>query len=309
MSQMKSEFSVLMGEEARLDVFLSGKLENISRSQIKNLITSGNVLINGAAEKAGAKLKCGDIVEITVPEARPAEAQPEDIPLEIVFEDADIVIVNKPQGMVVHPAPGNPDGTLVNALLHHIKDLSGIGGELRPGIVHRLDKDTSGLMMAAKNDAAHTALAKMLAERKIGKTYTALVYGNIKEDDGEIITLIDRDKKDRKKMAVANTGREAVSKYRIIERFGDYTLLEIDILTGRTHQIRVHLKHIGHPVVGDTVYSKHKSPFKTNGQLLHASRLVFLHPSTGEEMEFCAPLPGYFSNVLAILQRKGSAGE
>ncbi|MGI6153881.1 MAG: RluA family pseudouridine synthase [Christensenellaceae bacterium] len=305
MDSRRNEFVVDRAGQ-RLDVFLSENMPAHTRSFIKNLIEEGCVLLNGKKVKAGAKPKPGDSITVDIPEVKEAAATPQNIPLDIVYQDEHIAVIDKPQGMVTHPAAGNPDGTLVNAVMYHIKDLSGIGGQLRPGIVHRLNKDTSGLIIIAKSDAAHNALSDMLKKREIEKTYIALVHGNIRQENGTVHTNIDRDKRDRKKMAVAAAGREAITNYRVLERFGQYTLLEVDILTGRTHQIRVHLKHIGHPVVGDALYTKQADPFSLSGQLLHAARLGFAHPVTGSEMTFTAPLPAYFEKVLEKL--RASAG-
>ncbi len=285
----------------RLDAYLAQRVEGHTRSFIKNLIDAGDITVNGAAVKSGYKPKAGDAVEIELPEPKAAEALPEDIPLEIIYEDEDIAVVNKPQGMVTHPAAGNETGTLVNAALFCIGGLSGIGGVLRPGIVHRLDKDTSGLIIIAKNDAAHGELSALIKDRKLHKVYIALCHGNLKTDSGTIVTGIDRHPRDRKKMAVSPAGREAITHYRVLKRYGKYTLVEFVIETGRTHQIRVHAKHIGHPVVGDEVYTKLKAPFKLEGQLLHAQKLGFDHPITAERMELEAPLPPHFVRVLAIL--------
>jgi len=292
-------------DNSRLDAYITSVTDGYTRSFIKNLITGGHVTVNGErAERAGLKPRDGDEITIELPDARDAAAAAQDIPLDIIYEDKDIAVINKVQGMVTHPAVGSPDGTLVNAALFHIKDLSGIGGEIRPGIVHRLDKDTSGLIVLAKNDAAHEALSVQMQERMVKKAYIALVHGNIKQDSGTIKTNIDRHPRDRKRMAVTQIGREAVTNYRVLERFGQYTLAEFEIKTGRTHQIRVHAKHIGHPVVGDPVYTKLKNPFGTRGQMLHSARLGFIHPGTGDEVEFEAPLPEYFQSILERLRRE-----
>lgn len=288
----------------RLDAYLSREMEGHTRSFIKNLIDSADITVNGGSVKSGYKPRAGDIIAIELPEPMEAEALPEDIPLDIVYEDEDIAVINKPQGMVTHPAAGNMTGTLVNAALFHIKGLSGIGGVSRPGIVHRLDKDTSGLIIIAKNDAAHGELCALIKDRKLDKTYIALCHGNIKTDSGTIVTGIDRHPRERKRMAVSPAGREAITHYRVLKRYGKYTLVEFVIETGRTHQIRVHAKHIGHPVVGDVVYTKLKDPFAISGQLLHAQKLGFQHPITGERMEMEAPLPPHFVSVLEILDRE-----
>lgn len=288
----------------RLDAYLAEQYPQFSRSFFKNLIAQEAVLLDGKAAKAGAKLKLGALITFEVPELEQTQIVAQNIPLEIVYQDADIAVVNKPQGMVTHPAPGNYEGTLVNAILYHIGDLSGINGELRPGIVHRLDKDTSGLLVIAKNDAAHHSLSDQIAKKDAKRFYYALVHGNIRSDEGAILTQIDRDPRDRKRMAVVRAGgREAETHYRVLERFAGYTLVECELKTGRTHQIRVHLKHIGHPVVGDIIYTKQKNPFGLSGQLLHAHRLVLTHPTTGKEMEFSASLPDYFKRVLEKLEK------
>ncbi len=287
----------------RLDRYLAEQNPELSRSFLKNLIEQGNILLNGKTAKAGAKLKAGDEILMEIPQAEVVEIKPEDIPLSIVYQDEDIAVINKVQGMVTHPAPGNYEGTLVGAILHHIKDLSGINGELRPGIVHRLDKDTSGLLVIAKNDQAHQSLSAQIAEKTAKRIYLALVYGNVKQDSGTIATQIGRDPRDRKKMAVTRNGREAVTHYRVLKRYEGYTLVQCELGTGRTHQIRVHLKHLGFPVVGDPVYTRQKDKFGLKGQLLHAYKLCLTHPRTGEWMEFCAPLPAYYQKVLASLKK------
>lgn len=295
------ELTVKENTEKRLDAYLTEQLSDRTRSFVKNLIIKKHVLLNGGLAKAGAKLREGDRIRVEIPAAEKVEICPQDIPINIIYQDEDIAVIDKPQGMVTHPAAGNPDGTLVNALLFHIRDLSGINGELRPGIVHRLDKDTSGLIVIAKNDAAHEELSRQIGQRTVEKTYTALVYGNVKQENGVIKTCLGRDPRDRKKMAVTPDGREAVTRYRVTKRYGDYTLLEVKIETGRTHQIRVHLKHIGHPVVGDPVYTRKKDSFGLAGQLLHSTRLKLEHPRTHQEMEFYASLPDYFERVLKSL--------
>ena len=293
----------LQGKQ-RVDAYLAEVYPQFSRSFLKKLIEQESILLNGRAVKAGNKVKAGDTIELDVPEAEEISVVPQDLPLDIVYQDHDIAVINKPQGMVTHPAPGNYKGTLVNALLYHIGDLSGINGQLRPGIVHRLDKDTSGLLIIAKNDGAHKALAEQIAQKTAQRIYLALVYGNIKDEEGTISTLLGRDVRDRKKMAVVRAGgREAVTNYRVLERYGNYTLVECRLKTGRTHQIRVHMKYIGHPVVGDPVYCRQKDPFGLSGQLLHAKRLEIIHPRTGEEMVFEAPLPAYFTEVLTQLKK------
>ena len=288
---------------ARLDVFLADKLPDISRSRIKGCIEMGMVKVRGEqVSKAGYPLKEGDLVEIAVADAVELSVEPENLPLNIVYQDSDFAVINKAQGMVTHPAAGSPDGTLVNAVLYHIKDLSGINGVLRPGIVHRLDKDTSGLILIAKNDCAHLSLTTQIAEKTAKRFYIALVDGNVKADEGVIEQPVDRNPKDRKKMAVVKDGRPAKTAYKVLERFGRYTLMEFELFTGRTHQIRVHCAYMRHPVVGDPRYGG-SNAFGLKGQLLHAARLVVNHPSTGERMEFTAPLPDYFREVLAKLRK------
>ncbi len=288
----------------RLDKYLAEKLP-LTRSHIKNAIEEGRVTLNGRPAKPGDKLRLGDIIEMTTPPPRETEVEAEDIPLDIVYEDEWMAVVNKPQGMVVHPAPGNETGTLVSALLHSVKDLSGINGEKRPGIVHRLDKDTSGLLVIAKNDEAHVALAKQIAEKSARRIYAAIVHGNIREDTLTIDKSIARSRTDRKKMAVAAGGRRAVTHVRVLERFGAFTYIEAELETGRTHQIRVHLASIQRPVAGDRVYGPKDVKLHQSGQLLHAKKLVLHHPKTGREMIFEAPLPGYFETALRKLRGEG----
>lgn len=285
---------------ARLDKYISDNSE-ISRNYASRLAEEGAVTVNG--DKAGkkTKLKAGDVIEIEIPEAEELEAKPQNIPIDIVYEDDSVIVVNKPQGMVVHPAPGNPDGTLVNGLLYHCR-LSSINGVIRPGIVHRIDKDTSGLLIVAKTNEAHESLAAQLKERKAMRKYYCIVNGNIKEDSGTINKPIGRHPIDRKKMAVIEGGREAVTHFNVLERFGQYTLVECVLETGRTHQIRVHMASIGHSIVGDPVYGAKKERFKTNGQLLHAKTIGFEHPVTGKIMEFNSELPPYFNAILNKLK-------
>ena len=288
----------------RIDVYIAEYKEELSRSRVQKLIENGLVTVNGKAVKSNYKLRKGDILEVEIPDPEPLEIEAEDIPLDIIYEDKDVVIVNKPQGMVVHPAPGHYSGTLVNALMYHCKDdLSGINGQMRPGIVHRIDKDTSGVLMIAKSDAAHNSLAQQLAVHSITRKYYAVVCGNIKEDSGTVDKPIGRSPKDRKKMAVVQGGRRAVTHYRVLERFGGkYTLIEAQLETGRTHQIRVHMASLGHPLLGDTVYGSEKQPFKLQGQVLHAKVLGFNHPSDGRYVEFESPLPEYFEKLLIKLR-------
>lgn len=292
-------------ENMRLDAYIASKKENISRTNIQRLIEEGSILVNGQKKKISYKVQTGDNIEINIPEAKETDIKAEDIPLEVVYEDSDIIVVNKPKGMVVHPANGNPDGTLVNAIMNICKgSLSGIGGEIRPGIVHRLDKDTSGLLIVAKNDLAHINMSTQIKNREVKKIYIALVKGNINENEATINMPIGRSTKDRKKMAVRKEGKEAVTHFKVLKRYGDYTLLKIKIDTGRTHQIRVHMAEIGHPVVGDMVYSKGKNEFGVEGQMLHATSLDFKHPITGKEMHLEADLPEYFKNVLNELDSR-----
>ncbi len=288
------------GAGMRLDKFLSEN-SSLSRSYAAKLASDGMVKVNGAYADKKHKLSPGDIITAELPEPEALEAEPQDIPLDIVYEDDSLIVVNKPQGMVVHPAPGNPDGTLVNGLLYHCR-LSGINGVIRPGIVHRIDKDTSGLLVVAKTDAAHEQLSAQLKERKALRQYRCIVNGNIKNDDGTIDAPIGRNPNDRKKMAVVCGGRRAVTHYRVLERFGRYTYVECTLETGRTHQIRVHMAHIGHSIVGDPVYGSKKEQFKTNGQLLHAKTIGFVHPETNELMRFDSELPGYFEEILKKLR-------
>ncbi len=283
----------------RIDIFAAENYDELSRSGLKKIIDAGGVFVNGRQIKANYKLKGGDVVTLTVPENEPLEIVPQDIPLDILYEDDDVIVINKPQGMVVHPAPGHYTDTLVNALLYHCGDsLSGINGILRPGIVHRIDKDTSGVIMAAKNNNAHRSLAQQLAEHSITRKYNAIVYNNIKEDESTVDKPLGRNPQDRKKIAVVPDGRRAVTHYRVLERLGKFTFIEAQLETGRTHQIRVHMTYIGHPLLGDTVYGPKKQPFNLNGQVLHARVLGFIHPTSGEYMEFESPLPEYFGKLL-----------
>lgn len=289
----------------RIDKFIADNSEGISRSYAAKLCAERRVLVEGKNADKKYKLKGGEMIEIDVPEPETVEVLPENIPLDIVYEDDDLIVVNKPQGMVVHPAAGNESGTLVNALMYHCGgSLSAINGVIRPGIVHRIDKDTSGLLVAAKNNEAHLFLSAQLKERKAVRKYIALVNGNIKEDRGTINKPIARHPNDRKKMAVVSGGREAVTHYNVLERYGGYTLVECILETGRTHQIRVHMASIGHSIVGDTVYGIKKEKYKLNGQLLHAKTIGFVHPSTGEMMEFTSELPDYFKEVIEKERRK-----
>lgn len=293
------------GEEGRLDKYLSDKLEDMTRSYLKKLISDDKaVLVNGNPAKPNYKLKPGDIIELAVPEPIELEIKAENIPLDIVYEDNDMLVVNKPQGMVVHPAAGNYTGTLVNALLYHCGDsLSGINGEKRPGIVYRIDKDTSGLLLVAKNDNAHQKLSSQIKEHSLTRAYKALVHGNIKQDSGRIDAPIGRHPSDRKKMTITDkNSREAVTNFRVLERYGRYTFVECILETGRTHQIRVHMSKNGHPIVGDKTYGVKKEEFNLAGQLLHAYKVGFIHPVSGEYMEFVSELPDYYMNVLDRLR-------
>lgn len=289
----------------RIDKYITESWEEeVSRSQVQLWIASGQVKVNGNPVKANYKLAEGDRLEVSVPEPAAVEIVPEDIPLDVAYEDRDVIVVNKPRGMVVHPAPGHGSGTLVNALMYHCKDLSGINGELRPGIVHRIDKDTSGLLMAAKNDKAHASLAAQLKDHSVTRRYVALVHGNVSHDQGTVDAPIGRDPQDRKMFTVIEkNSKHAVTHFAVLERFGDYTLLELQLETGRTHQIRVHMKFIGHPLVGDPMYGRNKG-IKMDGQALHAKVLGFIHPSSGEYMEFTAELPADMVELLANLRSR-----
>lgn len=292
----------------RADVFVSERA-GLTRSAVKKLADGGHLFADGVPVKAGQLLKAGAKVTVEIPAPVPIRAQPEDIPVDIVYEDEDIAVVNKPQGMTVHAGAGRTEGTLVNALLYRLHSLSGINGEIRPGIVHRIDKDTSGLLVVAKNDAAHLSLAAQIAEKSCKREYLALLEGVVREEAGHISTLIGRDPKDRLKMAVLPAGgRRAETDFFVLERFPANTLMRFVLQTGRTHQIRVHAKYMGHPVVGDPVYGYKKQRFSLNGQLLHAYRLTLTHPRTGERLAFEAPLPEYFERVLAILRRESANG-
>lgn len=289
----------------RLDVFVSESIEGYSRSYIKKIIDSGMVKINGNAKKSNYKLKAGERVEVSIPKPVKLELKAENIHLDIIYEDDHILIVNKPQNMVVHPAHGNYDGTLVNALLNHCTNLSGINGVIRPGIVHRIDKDTSGIIMVAKTNEAHMSLSQQLKEHKITREYLALLEGRVKTESGTIDAPIGRNPRDRKKMdVVSKNGKNAITHFKVLETYQSNTLIEAKLETGRTHQIRVHMAYYGHPVVGDMVYGYKKQRFKLKGQLLHAKTLGFIHPNTNEYMEFHAPLPDYFEEVLSILRKR-----
>ena len=286
---------------ARLDKAVS-ELTELSRGLANEQIKEGKILVNGQVKKAKYTVKEGDVISYEVPQVEEVTYEAEDIPLEIVYQDADVAVVNKPQGMVVHPSAGHTSGTLVNALMYHIKDLSGINGELRPGIVHRIDKDTSGLLMVAKNDAAHVALADELKAKKSLRKYWAIVHGNLPNDRGVIEAPIGRSDKDRKKQAVTAKGKPALTRFQVLERFGDYSLVELQLETGRTHQIRVHMAYIGHPVAGDEVYGPRRT-LKGRGQFLHAKTLGFTHPRTGEVIEFSVEVPEIFQKTLEQLRQ------
>lgn len=292
-------FTIEKGGE-RIDKYLSEQLEDMTRSHIQKLIKENMVRVNGMAVKSNFKLSASDQIEVEIPELKEPDILPENIPLDILYEDQDILVVNKPKGMVVHPAPGHYTGTLVNAIMYHCKDnLSGINGVMRPGIVHRIDMDTTGSLLICKNDRAHQTLAEQLKEHSITRKYHAIVHGRLKEDEGTIDKPIGRHPIDRKKMSVHCTnGREAITHYRVLKRFQQFTYIECQLETGRTHQIRVHMSSIGHPILGDQIYGPAKCPYKLQGQTLHAKVLGITHPTTGEYMEFDAPLPDYFQALL-----------
>ena len=290
----------------RLDVFVSEN-SGLTRSHAQKLIAQGNVTVDGVVvDKVSSSVKAESVVNITLPPDIPLDVLPQDIPLDVVYEDEDLAVINKPQGMTVHPANNIYEGTLVNALLYHIKDLSGINGVLRPGIVHRLDKDTSGLLVIAKNDFAHVELQRQIQQKECRRIYVALLEGVLKADSGFVDKPIGRSHSDRKKMDVVSDGRNALTYYTVLERFGGYTLVQFELKTGRTHQIRVHAKFLGHPVVGDKTYGFAKCRWNLDGQLLHARQLIFTHPTTGQEMNFSAPLPSYFEKILIALRNKNS---
>lgn len=301
------ETKTLTADQAgeRLDAFLARSLPDLTRSAAQRLLEEGAVTLGGMPAKKNTKTAPGDVVEVTLPDPQPVEVVPQDIPLDIVYEDADVIVVNKPVGLVVHPAPGHPDGTLVNALLYHCgTSLSGINGELRPGIVHRIDRDTSGLIIAAKNDRAHLALSAQLQDHTLARVYEAVVVGNLRKDSGTVNAPIGRHPVDRKKMAIEpRNGRPAVTHWRVLARYPGYTHVECRLETGRTHQIRVHMASIGHPLLGDTVYGSKKPWPGLAGQCLHARKLRFIHPSTGQPVEVECPLPDWFEKVLKQLDR------
>lgn len=291
-------------EDERIDKCISNYMEDLSRSYIQKIIKDGNVFVNNHAVKANYRVKTEDSIRFILPDSVEPDIPAQDIPLDILYEDCDVLVVNKPKNMVVHPAPGHYEGTLVNAIMYHCKgELSGINGVMRPGIVHRIDKDTTGSLIVCKNDASHNAIASLLKTHDITRKYRAIVYGNIVEENGTVDAPIGRHPNNRKKMAInEKNGKRAVTHYSVLERFGKYTYIECQLETGRTHQIRVHMASIGHPLLGDEVYSDRKSPFKLEGQVLHAMTIGFKHPQNGEYMEFEAPLPEYFEKLLNIFR-------
>ena len=292
-------------QNIRLDKIISELQQEISRTAIQRMIEEGNILVNGNKVKTSYKVSEGDLITIQKEIPKEIDLLPQDIPLNIIYEDDSILIINKEKGMVVHPGAGNPDGTLVNAIMAKCKDsLSGIGGKIRPGVVHRIDKDTSGLVIIAKNDKTHIDISEQIKNREVEKTYLALVRGNIKENEAVINMPIGRSSKDRKKMAVDKKGKEALTEFKVLERYDGFTYVEVKIKTGRTHQIRVHMAEIGHPIVGDEVYSNGRNPFNVKGQMLHAAKLGFIHPISKEKVIFEAPLPEYFGNILKSLKNK-----
>lgn len=304
---MEKEYDIIIGPnmlKERIDTFLSKKI-GLSRSQVEKLIKNGHVKINNQLAKSGYRVKRDDRVHVMVPEPSSIEAKPQEMPLSIVYEDKDIIVINKPRGLVVHPAAGNTEGTLVNALLFHCRDLSGIGGSIRPGVVHRLDKETSGLIVFAKNNEAHANISAQIKDRKVKKLYWAIVHGDVKSNNGQIDVPLGRHPVHRKKMTVITSSklksRSALTHYKVLRRLKGYTLLELDLKTGRTHQIRVHLSYIGHPIVGDGTYSRKKNEFGVSGQMLHAKTLAFNHPITGKYMEFNADIPEDMKRVLGTL--------
>ena len=293
------------GVGTRVDRFLVDNMEGYTRSSLQRLLDEGNVLVGNSPVAKNYKCKQGDVISVFVPDAKPLDLEAQNIPLDIVYEDDDLLVVNKQKGMVVHPANGNPDGTLVNALMYHCGDsLSGINGIIRPGIVHRIDKDTSGLLIVAKNDAAHVGLAQQIKDHSFTRAYEAVVYGNVKEDEGTVNLPIGRNPKDRKKMAVVKTNsKPAVTHYQVLERFGDFTHIRCVLETGRTHQIRVHMAYIGHPVAGDGVYGPRKVITELEGQCLHAKQIGFVHPITNKYLEFDSELPDYFTKFISKIRK------
>lgn len=297
---------VVQNAGVRIDRFLTDNIPEITRSAVQKIIDDANVTVNGEVVSKNYKCRVGDNVDVTVPDAKPLEAVGQNIPIDVVYEDEHLLVVNKPKGMVVHPANGNPDGTLVNALLYHCGDsLSGINGVIRPGIVHRIDKDTSGLLIVAKSDKAHIGLAQQIKDHSFSRAYEAVVYGNIKEDSGTVCQPIGRDTKDRKRMAVTmKNSKPATTHYEVIKRYGDFTHVRCVLETGRTHQIRVHMAFLGHPVAGDAVYGPRKVITRLNGQCLHAKHIGFVHPITNEYLEFESELPEYFTSFLNYLENR-----
>lgn len=293
---------IIADKSERLDVFLSEKLDK-TRSAVKKLVDDGEITVGGNKVKAGRVLKIGEEIFVNIPDPVKLDLEAKNIPLDIIYQDKDIAIINKPQGMTVHAGNGTHGSTLVNALLYHLDSLSGINGVIRPGIVHRIDKDTSGLLVVAKNDAAHLSLSEQIKNKTCHRIYLALLEGTVKQNDGIIDTFIGRSDKNRTMMAVKDSGRRAVTHFKVLKRYKEFTFAEFKLETGRTHQIRVHCKYIGHPIVGDPVYGYEKQKFKLNGQLLHAWKLELTHPSTGERMSFEAPLPDYFQAVLQKLDK------
>ena len=292
------------GKNKRLDAFLAESVEELTRAAAARLIEGGMVMVNGKPASKSCKLTGAETVSVTLPEPEPIDAVPQNIPLDVVYEDDDVIVVNKPSGLVVHPAPGHPDGTLVNALLYHCGDsLSGVGGALRPGIVHRIDRDTSGLIIAAKNDLAHQSLAEQLKTHRLARTYESICVGNLREDSGTVDAPIARDPRDRKRMAVVAGGRDAVTHWEVLARYPGYTHVRCKLETGRTHQIRVHMAYLGHPILGDTVYGAKKPVPGLTGQCLHAVGLRFQHPRTGEAVELSCPLPDEFTAMLRKIDR------
>lgn len=292
-------------EIGRLDKVVSNLEQNMSRETIQRMIKTGKILVNNKQEKASFKTTVGDLITLEEEIPEEIELKPQEMPLDIIYEDDDMLVINKEKGIVVHPGNGNPDRTLANAVMAKCKgSLSGIGGKIRPGIVHRIDKDTSGLIIVAKNDTAHINLSKQIQDRKVKKTYIALVRGVIKENEATINMPIGRNSKDRKKMAVTKDGKEAITHFKVLKRYNGFTLLEVKIETGRTHQIRVHLSEIGYPIVGDEVYSNGKNPFGVKGQMLHAEKLELKHPRTGKDLTFEAPVPKYFANIINQLEKE-----
>lgn len=300
--------SIVVSDEddlIRIDKFIANVASDLTRSRIQGLISDGNITVNDKVVKANYKVREQDIIKILIPDAVPVDIPAEDIPLDIVYEDDDILIVNKPKGMVVHPAPGHYTGTLVNALMYHCKDnLSGINGELRPGIVHRIDMDTTGLLVVCKNDKAHNFVAEQLKEHSITRKYQAIVYNAFKDEEGIVEGNIGRHPNDRKKMTITPNGKEAITHYKVLKNMGKYTLIECQLETGRTHQIRVHMSSINHPLLGDEIYGPKNCPFKLQGQVLHAKTLGFIHPTTKEYMEFDSELPAYFTKLIDTLSNQ-----